>query len=84
MAVLELPADAPDTYGLPEYHVTEMRTEIDGRDVRLAFGHKRFGQVQWLYTVVISPERLMTLTRDCQSVAEEAFNISQIMGKHAH
>jgi hypothetical protein len=84
MAVLEFPADAPDTYGLPEYHVTEMRTEIDGRDIRMVFGAKRFGQIQWLYTVVISPERLMTLTSECRSVAEQAFNLSQFLGKHAH
>lgn len=84
MAVLEMPGEAVDTYGLPEYHVTEMRTEIDGRDVRMVFGAKRFGQIQWLYTVVVSPEKLMSLTRECQSVAEEASNINRLMGKHAH
>jgi hypothetical protein len=81
MAIVEFPAEALDTYGLPEYHVTEMRTEIDGRDIRMVFGAKRFGQIQWLYTVVVSPEKLMQLTRECQSVAEEAFNFEQLMGR---
>jgi hypothetical protein len=84
MAILEMPESAPDTYGLPEYHVSEMRTEIDGRDIRMVFGAKRFGQIQWLYTVVISPEKLFTLTQECQSIAEEAFSLARLMGKHAH
>lgn len=81
MAVMDLPADTPDTYGLPEYHVTEMRTEIDGRNIRMLFGHKRFGQIHWLYTVVVSPEKLLTLCYECEGVAEQAFNISQLGDK---
>jgi hypothetical protein len=81
MAMVEFPAEAPDTYGLPEYHVTEIRTEIDGRDVRMVFGTKRFGQINWLYTVVISPEKLLMLSQECATVAAEAFNLSQMMDR---
>lgn len=81
MGMLECPDLAPDTHGLPEYRVSEMRTEIDGSDVRMVFGTKRFGQIEWLYTVVVSPEKLMALCQNCQSIAEEAFNLSQLMGR---
>jgi len=81
MGILEMPADAPDTYGIPEYHVSEVRTEIDGTDVRMVFGTKRFGQTQWLYTVVVNPERLLALCHYCQSAAEEAFNLAQMMDR---
>ena len=72
MGILEMPADAPDTYGLPE---------IDGRDIRMVFGQRRFGQVQWLYTVVVSPEAAMKLCRNIMLVAEEAYNITQMMDR---
>jgi hypothetical protein len=81
MAMLEFPAEVPDTHGLPEYRVSEMRTEIDGADVRMVFGTKRFGQIEWLYTVVVSPEKLMAFTEHCNSIAEEAYNLMQLMGR---
>jgi hypothetical protein len=56
-----------------------MRTEIDGTDVRMVFGTKRFGQTEWLYSVVVSPVILMRLCQHCTIVAEEAFNLSQLM-----
>jgi len=80
IGVVEAFDTAPDTHGLPEYRVTEMRTEIDGADVRMVFGTKRFGQIEWLYTVVVSPEKLMSFTQHCYSVAEEAYNLSRLMG----
>jgi hypothetical protein len=82
MGILEMPADAPDTYGLPEYcHLSEMCSEIDGRDIRMVFGQRRFGQVQWLYTVVVSPEAAMKLCRNIMLVAEEAYNLNQMMDR---
>jgi hypothetical protein len=82
MEIQDMPQEAPDTYGLPEYcHLTEMRSEIDGRDIRMVFGHRRFGQIQWLYTVVVSPEATMKLCRECMAVAEEAFNLTQMMDR---
>ena len=79
MGFVDIPAASPDTTGLPEYRVTEVYTELDGNDVRMAFGTKRFGNVEWLYTVVISPEKLIKLCRHCELVACEAFNLGQLI-----
>jgi hypothetical protein len=83
MGILEIAHEAPDTFGLPEYKVSEMRGEIEGNghDVRLLFGAKRFQQLNWFYTVVCSPEDLMRLSRECEALAVEAFNLSQMMGR---
>lgn len=78
MAVLESPVTAPDAMGLPEYRVTEMYTEIDGNDIRMAFGTKRFGHVEWLYTVVVSPEKLLKFCHHCEMVALEVFNMKKM------
>ena len=72
---------APDTFGLPEYKVSEMSGEIAGcgHDVRLVFGAKRFGQLNWLYTVVCSPEDLIKLAHRCEELAIEAHSIASLM-----
>jgi hypothetical protein len=81
MAMVEFPVEAPDTFGLPEYKVSEMRGEIEanGHDVRLVFGTKRFQQLNWLYTVVCSPDDLIQLSRQCEALAIEAMRISTLM-----
>lgn len=79
MGIQGTPAEAPDTYGLPGYHVTEMRIETDGNDVRMVFGEKRFGQISWLYTVVICPEKLMAFCRECQSISEQLFSLRHML-----
>jgi hypothetical protein len=78
MAMLEFPAESPDTFGLPEFKVSEMRGEIEGNghDVRMVFGSRRFGQLNWLYTVVCSPDDLMMLSRQCEALAIEAVRMS--------
>ena len=83
MGILEVTDVVPDTFGLPEYKVSEMRGEIEagGHDVRLLFGTKRFQQLNWLYTVVCSPQDLMRLSRECEALAVEAFNMSQIVDR---
>jgi hypothetical protein len=81
MSVLELPAEMPDVYGLPEYRVSEMAVEITGHDVRLAFGDRRFGQTQWLYTAVVDPATLLMIARRCEAIAQEAYNLAVIMGR---
>lgn len=79
MAMLEFPAETVDTFGLPEYKVSEMRAEIEGNghDVRMVFGAKRFNHLTWLYTVVCSPEDLMKLSRQCEALAIEAVRVSR-------
>jgi len=73
-------AIAPDTFGLPEYKVSEMSGEIEGNghDVRLVFGAKRFGQLNWLYTVVCSPADLIELSQQCEALAVEAIRMSAV------
>lgn len=83
MGILEAQAAMPDTMGLPEYRVTEVYTEIDGNDVRMAFGTKRFGHVEWLYTVVVDPWKLLEFCRHCETVAIEAINLSRLIGNHS-
>jgi hypothetical protein len=85
MGISEAPVEAPDTYGIPEYRVSEMRIETDGHDVRMVLGTKRFGQIYWLYTVVIHPENLLRFSRECGSVSERMVNLEQIIaGRTAH
>lgn len=81
MGILEFAVEAPDTFGLPEYKISEMRGEIEsnGHDVRMVFGTKRFQQLNWLYTVVCSPEDLMQLSRQCEALAIEAIRMSSIV-----
>ena len=79
MALVEMPADMPDVYGLPEYRVTEMAVEVVGNDIRMAFGTRRFGQTQWLYTSVVDPATLMVLARRCENIASEVYNLTQMM-----
>ena len=79
VGILESPASLPDTVGLPEYRVTEVFTEIDGRDVRVAFGTKRFGHVEWLYTTVVSPDKLFQICRHCEGVAAELMSLIRLM-----
>jgi hypothetical protein len=81
MGSLEMPAGMPDVYGLPEYHISEMSAEVTGHDIRLAFGDKRFGQTQWLYTVVVDPEKLLLFARQCEMLAQEMFNLLQLMDR---
>jgi hypothetical protein len=54
-----------------------MMAEIDGdgHDVRAVFGSMRFGQINWLYTVICSPEDLILLAQECERIAEEAFSL---------
>lgn len=79
MGIMEFPAEAPDTFGLPEYRATEMRSEFDGRDIRLVFGAKRFGQIQWLYTVTFSPQRLLSIAHQCEAAAVRAINLETML-----
>jgi hypothetical protein len=78
----EVPA-APDTYGLPEYFISDVVTEIDGPNVRVTCGVRRGGQVHWLYSAVMRADLLMAATRQCNEAAIEAFNIQQMMDRRS-
>jgi hypothetical protein len=78
----EVPA-APDTYGLPEYFISDIFTEIDGPNVRVTYGVRRGGQVHWLYSTVMRADLLITCSKRCKDTAIEAFNLQQLMSSHA-
>ena len=79
MGMLEMPAQMPELFGLPEYKVTDFAFEIDGTDVRIACGVRRFGQVHWLYSVVIPAERLITCSMSSNEAARQALTINSMM-----
>jgi hypothetical protein len=73
--------NAPDTYGLPEYKVSEVVTEIDGPDIRVVCGVRRFGEVHWLYSVVVNAEHYLRMSNQVRTAAEQAVNIQQLMNR---
>jgi hypothetical protein len=71
---------APDTYGLKEYFVTDIITEvIGGGNVRLVCGARHAGHVQWRYTVVLPAEQLMHIGLQCQQAAEKSLLLQQMI-----
>jgi hypothetical protein len=75
---------APDTYGLPEYKITDIMTEIDGPDVRVLCGVRKFGEVHWLYSCVVRADTLIAFNQQTRAAAEEAFNIHQLLDYRGH
>jgi hypothetical protein len=69
----------PDCHGLPEFFVTDIKTEIIGANVRLFAGSRRGNHVHWLYSVVLPAESLILIGQQCLAAGEEAFNIAQMM-----
>jgi hypothetical protein len=70
---------APDTYGLMEYKVSEVLTEIDGPDVRVLCGVRKFGQVHWLYSVVVNAEDYLRISNQVRTAAEQAVSIQRLL-----
>jgi hypothetical protein len=81
MGIQEEAPLAPDTYGLPEYNVNRSHYEIDGTNVRMVFGERRFGQLLWHYCVLMKAEDLLLVSDECRRVAEEAFNMVRMMDR---
>lgn len=83
MAHMEMPAslpvEIPDTFGLPEYFISNVVTEIDGPNVRMVCGIRRGGQIHWLYSCVMRADLLIGNSRNVNAAAEEAFNLQQLM-----
>jgi hypothetical protein len=79
MGMHEEAPSAPDTYGLPEYFISEVSTEIDGPNVRMICGIRRGGQTHWLYSCVMRADLLMIGGRMVTAAAERAWNLSQLM-----
>lgn len=82
MGRMGITAEMPDTFGLPEYFISEVVTEIDGPNVRMVCGVRRGGVIHWLYSCVMRADRLMVSGQTVTTAAEEAFNLDQMMGRH--
>lgn len=79
MGVQEI-VQIPDTTGLPEFFISDVVTEIDGPNVRMVCGIRRGGTVHWLYSCVMRADRLVVSGRHVTSAAQEAFNLSELLG----
>jgi hypothetical protein len=75
MAVTET---CPDTFGLQEFYVTDIATEVMGGNVRVVCGVRRGGSVHWLYSAVMPADLLLMASRQCADAACEAFNRAQM------
>lgn len=71
----------PDTYGLPEYFISEVATEIDGPNVRMVCGTRRAGQIHWMFSCVMRADLLVVESQQVQSAALEAFNLTQLVDR---
>jgi hypothetical protein len=81
MGMHEEAPSAPDTFGIPEYFISEVATEIDGPNVRMVCGVKRGGITHWLFSCVMRADLLIGNSRHCQEAAMEAFNLTQMMDR---
>jgi len=82
MSALEEPtATIPDTFGLQEYLISEVVTEIDGPNVRMVCGIRRGGMVHWLFSCVMRADQLVVTSREVNAAAQEAFNLMQMMDR---
>lgn len=57
-AIATEPVETPDTFGLPEYYVTDTFIERDGPNIRIICGVRRNGVVHWLYSAVMRKDNL--------------------------
>ena len=82
MGIREMPVATPDTFGLPEFYVTEVVTEkaSDG-DIRIICGVKRGNRIHWLYCTVMPADKLLEATRRCEAAALEVFEIEPMMDR---
>ncbi|WP_027583966.1 hypothetical protein [Bradyrhizobium sp. Ai1a-2] len=61
--------NTPDTFGLPEYFTTDVAAEIDGSNVRIACGDRRWGELHWLFVKIIPADRIPYLIGELQKIA---------------
>ncbi len=81
MGMKEAP-NAPDTFGLPEFFVTDVFTEITGSNIRIICGVRRGGIVHWLYSAVMPADMALGASVQCRDAAEEAFSLQFMMERH--
>jgi hypothetical protein len=79
MGIAEEAPLAPDIYGLVEYFVTSIKTEIIGPNVRIVVGSRCGNSVRWLYSAVAPADDVLLMSHQLRMAAEEAFNLAQMM-----
>lgn len=84
MGVCKEIVQIPDTTGLPEFFISDVVTEIDGPNVRMVCGIRRGGVVHWLYSCVMRADHLVLSGRHVTGAAQEAFNLSELLGNRHH
>jgi hypothetical protein len=65
-------ATMPETFGLQEFFITDVATEVIGTNVRMVCGVKRGGHIDWLYSVVMPADRLFVALRQASIATCEA------------
>jgi hypothetical protein len=80
----EVGFEIPDTFGLTEYFVSDIATEIDGPNVRVICGAKRGGQVHWLYSVVMRSDRLAAACQQLTEIASDARALANLAAGRGH
>jgi hypothetical protein len=62
-----------ETFGLQEFFITDVETEIIGNNVRVICGVRRGGEVHWLYSCVFPADLMLIANRKCFEAAKQAF-----------
>ena len=80
--MLDVQVELPDTFGMPEYFISSVVTEIDGPNVRMICGIKRGGQFHWLFSCVMRADQLIEASQTCQEAARQAFTLDELTMRH--
>lgn len=76
--------ELPDTFGLQEFLISDVVTEIDGPNVRMVCGIKRAGQMHWLFSCVARADQLLGMASRCQCAALEAVGLQALLIGKGH
>jgi hypothetical protein len=76
--------EMPDMFGLQEHFVTEIRTEIDGPNVRIVCGAQKGGQLHWLYSCVMRCDQLEIAAHQLVEAAKDARGAMRVMAGRGH
>jgi hypothetical protein len=76
--------ELPDTYGLPEYLISDVVSEIDGPNVRMICGVRRGGHIHWLYSCVMRSDQLAATSQQLGNTAAEARGLAELMAGRGH
>ena len=69
----------PDTFGLPIHTVTTIIKQRVGDDIHFLCGHESFGQVHWLYIMVMKASDVLREAQITQTLVLETLTEKEIM-----